>query len=185
MSQFNRIGTVPNVLSFFRLLLLVPIMVSLVHGQRLWALLWMLIGLATDWLDGIIARRWDQRSDLGRILDPVIDKVDVLVVCFYLVISPRYFFPLWYFLFLLIRELILTMCSLLVIRKKRMVMESNRQGKNSAFANGVVVIFFVLGLEPYSHMILWVAFALTLYSSWVYLRLFLRQMQPKNSQGSR
>ena len=139
------------------------------------------VNLATDFLDGYIARRFDQRSDLGRIIDPIVDKISILVVTFYMVISPVYKFPLWFFIFVLARELILMVGSSLVIKKKDIVMESNRPGKNSAFAVGVVVILFVLGLQPYGWIVLWIAFILTVYSSYIYLRLFLEQLKLKSS----
>ena len=181
MVEKNRIWTVPNILSLLRLCMVVPILICLSREQRIWALVWMLAGLATDFLDGYVARRFDQRSDLGRIIDPIVDKISILVVTFYMVISPVYGFPLWFFVFILARELILMVCSSLVIKKKDIVMESNRPGKNSAFAIGVVVILFVLGLQPYGWIVLWIAFILTLYSSYVYLRLFLKQLKQKSS----
>ena len=137
----------------------------------------MALGVATDFLDGIIARRFDQCSDLGRIIDPVIDKVNVLAVLLLMVIHPAYHLPLWFFIFLVVREMVLMVCSLIVVREKGLVMESNRSGKNSAFANGMVVILFVLDFQPYACIMLWIGFVLTLYSSWQYLRLFLLQMR--------
>ena len=72
----------------------------------------------------------------------------------------------------------------MVIRQKAVVMESNRPGKNSAFAVGMTVIFFLLDLRPYAWIVLWVAFALTLYSSYVYLRLFMGRVKPQTGAGS-
>ena len=177
MSDKDRVWTVPNLLSVFRLLLLIPILLALQHEQRVWALFLMLLSVGTDFLDGYIARRWNQRSDFGRMIDPVVDKICVLTVVCFMVVHTAYSFPLWFFVFLLVREVGLMMCSLLVVRRKRVVMESNRPGKNSAFANGMVVLLFVLNLQPYGWIVLWIALALTLYSTWVYLRLFLKQIQ--------
>jgi len=177
MNPRERIFTVPNLLSLFRLGLLVPILVFMSQGRTLWALFLMILGVITDFVDGYIARRWDQSSDLGRIIDPAVDKINVLVVTFFMVVSPLYSFPLWFFLFILFRELVLMACSSLVIRQKDVVMESNRPGKNSAFAMGMTVIFFLLDLRPYAWIVLWIAFALTLYSSYVYFRLFLGRLK--------
>jgi len=176
MVKEDRIWTVPNMLSIFRLFLLIPIIICLAHEQRILAFGLMLLGVATDFLDGYIARRWNQRSNLGRIMDPVIDKINVIVILFYMVYSQIYEFPLWFFLFLLGREMILMLSSLFVIRRKDIVMESNRPGKNSAFATGMVVLLFVLDLQPYGWIMLWLAFVLTLYSSWVYFRLFVYKL---------
>ena len=177
MKPEDRIFTIPNGLSLLRLLFLIPILLFLEQGKLFWALFFMLLGVATDFLDGFIARKFDQRSNLGRIADPIIDKINVLTVCCYLVISDIYHFPLWYFLFLLIREILLLLGGLLVIRGKRIVMESNRAGKNSAFANSMVVILFVLQLDLIAVIGMWIAFVFTLNSSWIYFRLFLGQMK--------
>jgi CDP-diacylglycerol--glycerol-3-phosphate 3-phosphatidyltransferase len=175
------IFTIPNVLSLFRLGLLIPILICLSREKRFWALFFMLVGVGTDFLDGYIARRWNQSSDLGRLMDPVIDKVNVLIVTCYLVLSPIYHFPLWFFGFILIRELTLMICSGLVVRKHTGVMESNRPGKNSAFATGMTVVMYVLGYQPYAAIVLWIAFVLTVYSSWVYFRLFVQRIKPKSN----
>ena len=79
----GRIWTIPNILSVCRLLMLIPIFICLVRVQRGWAVFWMGLGVLTDFLDGYIARHYNQRSDLGRIMDPVIDKVNVLSVSFF------------------------------------------------------------------------------------------------------
>ncbi len=184
MEQENRIWTIPNALSLLRLFMLIPILIFLAREKPFLALTFMVLGVATDFLDGYIARRFNQRSNLGRMADPVIDKINVLTVSFYLALSKMYLFPMWYFLFLLIREMILMSCGLMVIRGKRIVMESNRAGKNSAFANGMVVILFVLKLNTIAQIGLWIAFVLTLISSWIYFRIFFHQMNQKKSIGN-
>jgi cardiolipin synthase (CMP-forming) len=72
----DRILTVPNVISIIRLLL-IPVFVWLLLGRddRRAAVL-LLAGLgATDWIDGYIARHFDQGSTLGKIIDPVADRL--------------------------------------------------------------------------------------------------------------
>ena len=68
--------TIPNLLSCVRLLL-IPVMMwlYLVKAAYGMAFLVLLLSAATDIADGIIARKWDQISDLGKVLDPVADKL--------------------------------------------------------------------------------------------------------------
>lgn len=76
----DRVLTVPNVLSVGRLAC-VPVFLWLLFGRenRVGAAL-LLGGLgATDWVDGFIARRFDQVSNLGKVLDPVADRVLLVV----------------------------------------------------------------------------------------------------------
>ncbi len=177
MSRENNVWTVSNILSLSRLLLLIPILITLGRGQRIYALIWIAIAIATDFLDGYFARRLNQRSNLGRVLDPLIDKVDALAVSILLVFSPLYQFPIWFFLFIFIRECTLLLCSFSAIVRKAGVMESNKAGKNSAFATAVAIFLYAMQWPAVGAIMVWIAFVLTLYSSYVYFRLFLQRIK--------
>ncbi|HKE57916.1 MAG TPA: CDP-alcohol phosphatidyltransferase family protein [Pyrinomonadaceae bacterium] len=87
----SRIVTVPNLLTVFRMVL-IPVFVSLLFYRRfgLALAIFVLAGI-TDGLDGLLARRFDQRSQLGTILDPIADKL--LLVTSFVVLSMRSIFP--------------------------------------------------------------------------------------------
>jgi len=88
----SRIITVPNVLTIFRMVL-IPIFVTLVFYQRfVWALAVFVIAGLTDGLDGLLARRFDQQSHLGTILDPIADKL-MLVTAFIVLSLKSVFHP--------------------------------------------------------------------------------------------
>lgn len=72
----DRLLTLPNVISVVRLSCL-PLFLWLLFGREdRAAAAWLLAALgATDWIDGYIARRWNQVSELGKILDPVADRL--------------------------------------------------------------------------------------------------------------
>jgi cardiolipin synthase len=76
----DRIFTIPNVISFVRLLM-IPVFLYLLFGRDNRAgAAGLLAGLgATDWVDGYIARRFNQTSTLGKILDPTADRLMLLV----------------------------------------------------------------------------------------------------------
>ena len=83
----SRIITLPNVLTIFRMVL-IPIFVSLVFYQRfVWALVVFVTAGVTDGLDGLLARRFDQQSQLGTILDPIADKL--MLVTAFIVLTMR------------------------------------------------------------------------------------------------
>jgi cardiolipin synthase (CMP-forming) len=87
----SRIITLPNLLTVFRMVL-VPIFVTLLFYQRfVLALVVFVIAGITDGLDGLLARRFDQRSQLGTILDPIADKL--MLVTAFVVLSMRNIFP--------------------------------------------------------------------------------------------
>jgi len=87
----SRIITVPNLLTVFRMAL-IPVFVSLLFYQKfLLALAAFVLAGITDGLDGLLARRFHQQSPLGRILDPVADKM--MLVTSFVVLSMRSVFP--------------------------------------------------------------------------------------------
>jgi len=87
----SRIVTVPNALTVFRMVL-IPVFVSLLFYQRfILALAVFVLAGVTDGLDGLLARRFDQRSQLGEILDPIADKL--MLVTSFVVLSMRSVFP--------------------------------------------------------------------------------------------
>jgi cardiolipin synthase (CMP-forming) len=99
----SRIVTVPNLLTMFRMAL-IPVFVSLLYSRRFaWALGVFVLAGVTDGLDGLLARRLNQGSQLGTILDPIADKL--LLVTSFIVLSipaiaphplPRHFpVPFW------------------------------------------------------------------------------------------
>ena len=87
----SRIITLPNLLTVFRMAL-IPVFVSLLYYHKFgWALAAFIIAGVTDGLDGLLARRFDQKSQLGSILDPIADKL--LLVTSFVVLSLRQIGP--------------------------------------------------------------------------------------------
>ena len=83
----SRIVTIPNILTALRMVL-TPVFVTLIYYHRFgWALLVFFIAGITDSFDGLIARRFNQDSQLGRILDPIADKL-LLVTAFIIMSLP-------------------------------------------------------------------------------------------------
>jgi cardiolipin synthase (CMP-forming) len=97
--------TIPNVISVIRLLCL-PLFLYLLFGrENRAAAAWLLAILGTtDWIDGYIARRFDQVSELGKILDPVADRLLFFVGVGGIVIDGSC--PVWFAVAVLVRELL-------------------------------------------------------------------------------
>lgn len=90
--EFKRedLFTVPNILGYFRLLLLPVIGVAVVEDWYEAKVALLGISALTDFLDGKIARRFNQVTELGKVLDPVADKLTLCVLFFCLGIQNRY-----------------------------------------------------------------------------------------------
>jgi len=80
--------TVPNVLTVLRFMG-VPLFIWLVLAQKEygWAVLVLVVMAGTDWVDGYVARRFDQASKLGRVMDPIADRLALIAVAVTLVIA--------------------------------------------------------------------------------------------------
>jgi cardiolipin synthase len=100
------VWTLPNGVSMLRLLG-VPLFLWLVLGPEadIWALVVLMLSGVTDWLDGYLARRLDQTSKLGEILDPVADRLYILAVVVGL--ACRDIVPWWVAVVLPLRDLLL------------------------------------------------------------------------------
>jgi cardiolipin synthase (CMP-forming) len=105
-TQNARVWTLPNLISFLRLAG-VPVFLWLVLGPEAdgWALGLLMLSGVTDFLDGYLARRLGQTSQLGQILDPVADRLYILAVVIGLAL--REIIPWWVALILPLRDLLL------------------------------------------------------------------------------
>src|SRR4051812_28152012 len=112
----DRIVTLPNALSVARLAL-IPIFVWVALGPEAdgWAFVILAVSAVTDWLDGVIARRFNMRSRVGQILDPIADRLFVLSTM--LVLAIREIVPWWLVALLLLRDLTMLGIQLVVRRR--------------------------------------------------------------------
>jgi cardiolipin synthase (CMP-forming) len=113
--QQGRILTVPNAISVARLAG-VPVFLWLVLGPQAdgWAVALLIAAGLSDWLDGVIARAWNQQSRLGQVLDPAADRLYIAATLIGLAI--RGIIPWWLVAVLVARELVLG-AALLVLRR--------------------------------------------------------------------
>lgn len=97
---------IPNALCVFRMLLVVPVAVLLSRGEY-WTTLWVFaIAAATDGLDGFLAKRCGWTSELGKILDPLADKI--LLVSVFITLAALGLVPVWLAAAAVARDLTIT-----------------------------------------------------------------------------
>lgn len=96
----------PNALCILRMLLVVPIAWALTRGDALLALLLFAVAAFTDGLDGFLAKRCGWESALGKILDPLADKL--LLVTVFLTLGILGLVPLWLALAAVLRDVVIT-----------------------------------------------------------------------------
>jgi CDP-diacylglycerol--glycerol-3-phosphate 3-phosphatidyltransferase len=105
--SLDRVWTVPNVLSLARLALSIVVFVLIERGSHAAAAIAFVIAASTDWIDGWYARRFGQVSRLGRIFDPLVDKV---LVCGTAILVAAGAGPIrpWMAVVIVVRELVVT-----------------------------------------------------------------------------
>jgi cardiolipin synthase len=103
MPASSAVVTVPNILSAARIAS-IPIFcwLSANEDTRLWGILLFAVVVSTDWVDGYVARRTGQVTELGRILDPVADRLAIAAGLLTFAISGV--FPFWAALLILVRD---------------------------------------------------------------------------------
>lgn len=108
----DRILTIPNLLSFLRLLLVPVFLWLIVIGQDAWALLVLVISSVSDFFDGAIARRFGQVSRLGQLLDPAADRLFIFAALIGL--TARGIIPWWLLVIIVGRDLMLVVLGIVL-----------------------------------------------------------------------
>lgn len=128
----TRVLTVPNAISLVRLLLVPVFAVLLWQGRDGWALVVLAVSGASDWLDGVVARRWNQTSRLGALLDPAADRAFILVTI--VVLAVRGVVPWWLVVALVARDVLLGLVQLALMRAGHAPLPVHLAGKAGTFA---------------------------------------------------
>jgi len=128
----RRVLTVPNVISVLRLLC-IPLFLWLLFGVDERTAAFLLLGFlgATDWIDGWIARRYHQESELGKILDPVADRAVLVTAA--IALTADGVVPLWVGLAVLARELAISIATLALASAGARRIDVQWVGKAGAF----------------------------------------------------
>jgi cardiolipin synthase (CMP-forming) len=128
----SAILTIPNLLSFLRILLIPLFFVLIVHeGTELAGLVLVGVVMSTDWIDGYVARRTNSVSELGKLLDPVSDRLAIAAVLIALLI--RGALPLWAALLILVRDVAVIVVGLVLLGTRGRRIDVRFVGKVGTF----------------------------------------------------
>lgn len=140
---FKGCWTIPNLLSVIRILL-IPVFAYLFYNdEKIWAVVILAISGLSDTFDGQIARKFNQISDLGKVLDPVADKLTQITIAIMLLIdfksaqNPIINALGWVFLVFLIKEGIMIVGGLI------MLLLNIRPGAAEFWGKAATVVFYV------------------------------------------
>lgn len=141
---FENVWTIPNIISFIRILLIPVFGVLFYKGELLWALLILAFSGLTDFVDGKLARKLNQVSELGKMLDPIADKLTQATIAIVYFLSFRNaenetlrLFS-WVFLLFIAKELVM------LIGGAIMIAVGIRPGAAEIYGKAATLIFYVV-----------------------------------------
>jgi CDP-diacylglycerol--glycerol-3-phosphate 3-phosphatidyltransferase len=168
-------------------LLGVPLLLGLLAQptatHRWWAVAVFALAAGTDWLDGYLARRLDQVTEVGKFLDPLVDKLLVLAPLLMLIAMGQV--PAWGVFLIVARELTIAGWRVNPTLQTGAVPGANLWGKAKTVVQMVAISLLIAPLpstwDRPTHLLFWLAVGLTLWSGWLYL---WPQLQPKPSASA-
>ena len=180
----NKIITIPNILSLFRLSL-IPVIIWMYCVEENYsetALLVIVSGIS-DLLDGFIARKFNMISDLGKFIDPFADKMTqmALLVC----LSVRYPYMLYAFILLFIKEFVSTLSAFIAAKKTGIVNGAQWHGKLSTVLLYGMIFLHIVWIDipsTLSYILVGMCVVLMLYSFFVYESEHLKRIIHANKE---
>lgn len=183
--------SLPNVLTYLRILA-VPAIVAILFWprddtMRWWALAFFVAASVTDYFDGYFARAWHQYSAIGRMLDPIADKLLVAATLLMLVADETIrSWSIWAAIIILCREILVSGLREF-LAELRVSVPVTKVAKFKTAAQLVAIGFLVAGPAGDAIMpedwttttglvLLWIAAGLTLYTGWDYFRSGIKHL---------
>ena len=165
----NKKMNLPNQLTIFRCILIIPFVILLMNGFDLISLAIFIIASLTDLADGKIARKYNLVTNFGKFMDPLADK---LLVCSALIILIQLGrIPSWVVLIIIAREFIITGFRT-VASDKGVVIAASKWGKYKTTFQMIMVCLMLANfafLQIVTDIVMWIALALTVISLVDYL----------------
>ena len=161
-SPSSAVLTIPNALSFARIALIPVFCVVTVDADtRLWGIALFAVVAATDWVDGEVARRTGQVSEVGKILDPVADRLAIAAAILTFAIVGL--LPFWAALLILVRDVAILVGGAGLLWGRRIRIEVRWIGKIATFSLMAAIAWIAWGnaAGPLGEVILvggWIAY---------------------------
>jgi cardiolipin synthase (CMP-forming) len=186
-SSRPHVANLPNVLTYARIAAVPALVACLLHVQGdtgRWSAFALFVGAAvTDWLDGYLARAWEQQSTLGRMLDPIADKLIVGVALVMLVHDSTIAgYSIWAAVIILSREILVSgLREFLAELNVRVHVTQLAKWKTGVQMVAIAVLLagpaadkVLPGITATGLAFLWLAAGLTLWTGYDYLKAGIR-----------
>lgn len=166
--------SVPNIITILRFLIIPFYTVLLVRGEFLWALLLFVLSAFSDILDGYLARRLNQTTDLGKILDPVSDKIIILISLIFFAF--KNYLPFLGVIIFLVKELLMLLVGLYFLFKHIEITSSRFFGKSATVFTSASIIMILMRI-PYAEIVFLIGLSFSILAGLDYLSLYLKRLK--------
>lgn len=146
--------TVPNALTLMRIVVVLPFVMSVMYDDYITAVVILVISGITDFLDGIIARKFNQVTELGKMLDPTADKITLVAVMVCVGIKFPEVYP--FMIILIAKELIMLIAGAVLLGMKQRPPAAKWYGKIATivFYLSIIVIIGAKAFFGYENEIM-------------------------------
>lgn len=168
------VKNLPNILSVFRILDLVIVILLLEYNLNIWATLFFVLGILSDILDGYLARKNNTVSKVGKIIDPLADKI--LVIGVLTAMIDIIGVPYWMVILIIAREFAVTGLRV-IAASENVIISANQWGKLKTTSQFSAIIVLMLGFKTIGLYILELAIILTLISGYTYFYNYFRAIK--------
>ncbi len=185
-SPSTKILTFSNALSLLRVVLFLPFVYFYERDEKVIAFAVVLLAISTDWFDGRVARWTNTVSELGKILDPLADKLSAALMGMYLL--HRGELPLWFVMLVLVRDAVVFLGGIYAKQKKHVITTALPAGKwavgfLAGAIGGIVYPYQSEGLKTAVEITIYLASALFVVSFLQYAKRFFDLLQDKPVQN--
>ncbi len=141
-----------NLLSIIRLILSIPLFILFRYwnqpGIREVIIFLIIFAAITDILDGYLARKLNQITEFGKIIDPLADKVAMASVLVGIIMNDL--LPFYYIIIILFKDFLILLGGIFIAKKTGFVLPSNLMGKMTVLVIGFVILLTVIGFSKNS-----------------------------------
>lgn len=145
----NQNWTIPNLLSVLRILVIGPFAYFFLNDQLLWAVAMLAFSGLSDLFDGLIARKFNQVTELGKMLDPVADKLTQATIAVCLAVKHQILIPI--LLVFVLKELGMLVGGCILLKKKKRPCAAKWYGKVATFSFYISAVVIVM-MEGVFHL---------------------------------
>ncbi len=177
--------TIPNILSVVRIVLIFPFVFAAVKGNYTFAVAVLIVSGLSDLFDGIIARKFNQVSALGKMLDPIADKLTLMAVMICVGIKLPKIFP--FMILLIVKELAMLLAGAVLLKKNKVPPSAQWYGKLATIVFYISVITIV-GIKAFWNMdfeilditLMSITAFCMIYALWRYFEIFVSMVKNDN-----